>query len=381
MSHSVAEMMPPQLPILEGSGVIYRKAELDDNETIKSILRSNSMDSWVMLSSEHEPNYFASNNLFGTAQTIIARENDIKSSAVGICSSVVMPVHINGEIVNAGYLGNLRVEPGFRHKVSVLRDGFKSIRMITENKKALAYWFTSIAKENTSARRLLEANLRGMPKYKPQGELLTLALSTRLGKISPLLERACDDDISALAQFYNKQVSHYQYSPVMTEQWLKGLNGINGLCLNDFWLLKRDGVIQACFALWDQRKLKQTVVRGYRFPLNIFRQPYNIYARLSDRVALPARGEKIDYIFIAFLAIDEVYGSEIEVIIRSALSLIKERGAKMGMLGLSTKNPLLQRLENLPRQIYRTCIESVTWLGQSENEIDAIPAQPEIAIL
>jgi len=381
MSHSAAETIKTQQSIYEASGVVYREAELDDNATIKSVLRENSMDSWVTLSTEHEPCYFDSNNLFGTTQTILACEDDITHSVIGVCSSVVMPIHINGKTINAGYLGSLRVEPAFRHKMSVLRNGFKSIRTLTEIEQELPYWFTSIAKENSAARRLLEANLRGMPVYRPLGELQTIALSTRLGKKSTLLQYAQNEDIPALAQFYNQQASGYQYSPVITEQWLKGLDGKNGLCLRDFWLLKEEGVIRACFALWDQRKIKQTVVRGYRFPLNIFRQAYNLYAGLSGRVALPACGEKIDYVFIAFLAIDNAAQPETETIIRSALSLIKERAAKMAMLGLSTKSPLLQYLESLPGQIYSTCIESVTWSDQAKKSFEPLPIQPEIAIL
>lgn len=368
------------------AGVVYRTATQNDDDILKSILRQNSMESWISLSTEHEPSYFASTDLFGHTEPIVAYKDKDTSSTVGMCSYAKMPVHINGKQVYASYLGDLRVLPAFRNKLSIIRNGFKSVKILSENRGESLYWFTSIATANTAARRLLEANLKGMPVYRPQGKLVTMALLAKSGKHSNMLQRAQFKDVPALVEFYNKRACCYQYSPVLTEDWLLSLNGQNGLCLQDFWILK-DGVsIHACFALWDQRKFKQTVVRGYRFPLNIVRRPYNLFANLSGRVVLPAIGEQINYIFIAFLALDEPVTAECKAILDSALALIKTRNSDMAMLGLSTQNPILKELKSYPKQTYYTCIESVTWpdqpdVKQSDLDPDNRTVQPEIAIL
>lgn len=362
-------------------GVIYRKANKDDDEIIKSILRQNEMESWVTLSTEHEPSYFASTDLFGKTETILAFRKDETTSTVGMCSYMNMPTHVNGKQVHAGYLGELRVFPKFRNKLSIVRHGFKSLKILSEYQDDIPYWFTSLARENMVARRLLEANLKGMPVYRPRGDMVTMAFPVKSGKRSNILQRAQLSDVSALVKFYNQQASYYQYSPVLTGDWLRGLNGQNGLHLHDFWVLKDGDLICACFALWDQRKFKQTVVRGYHFPLNIIRQPYNLFASLSGRVALPAIGEQINYIFIAFLALDETVKTECKVILSSALDLVKTRNADMAMLGLSTQNPIVNELTPLPKQPYYTCIESVTWSTHSSFDLDDRAVQPEIAIL
>ena len=365
----------------QAGGIVYRRADLTDDSALKQILHETSMDAWVRLSQEHEPSYFALVDLFGQRKAIIATKRDVTGVLVGMCSSVDMPVHINGKAVMAGYLGELRVLPAFRNKLRIVQSGFASVRQINDPLQQLQYWFTSIANENQAARRLLEANLKGMPNYQPQGEMVTYALSTRLAKHNAGLQRAEVNDIPAIVQFYNQFASQYQYSPVLTEAWLRGLDDRNGLRLSDFYLLKQDDQIQACFALWDQRRLKQTVVRGYRFPLSILRVPYNLFAKLTKRVVLPATGEQVDYIFIAFLATTGLGNDDLDALLRGALALIKNRHARLGMLGISPMNPLLAVLANYPTQIYHTLIEQVSWPDRPSPGLDGRTVQPEIAVL
>lgn len=365
-------------------GVVYRNADHDDDEVLRSILRQNSMESWISISTEHEPSYFATTDLFGHRETVVAYKEEDSTIPVGMCSHVQMPVHINGKQILAGYLGELRVLPQFRNRLGIIRNGFKSVRILGENQVDVPYWFTSISSENTIARRILEANLSGMPVYRPLGELATLALAVKSRGYSNVMQQAQLSDIPALIEFYNNRASCYQYSPVLTGDWLSELDGRNGLFLRDFWLLKEGTSVRACFALWDQRKFKQSRVRAYRFPLSIIRRPYNLFANLSGRVVLPAIGEQISYIFVSFLMLDASAKSECRAVIESAMALIKSRNADLAMLGLSTQNPIVSELDPFPKQTYYTCIESVVWQDQADVEharVDGRLVQPEIAIL
>lgn len=362
-------------------GVIFRKAGEADDAILKSVLSGNAMASWVSLSTEHEPSYFAGTELFGVTTPIVAETEKSPASVVGMCSWSRMPVHVNGREVTAAYLGELRVMPKYRHRLSIIRGGFHSVQVLSEGQGSAAFWFTSLAGENLVARRLLESRLKGMPLYQPRGEMVTTALSSRLGKNRGVLQQAQVADLPALVAFYNRQASQYHYSPVLTETWLSGLTGRNGLMLSDFWLLKDGDTIRACLALWDQRQFKQTVVRGYRFPLNVLRRAYNLFAGVTGRVKLPAVGEQINYIFISFLALDEQTLPMAADIISEALYKIGKRGADMGMLGLSPVNPVLDKLSRFPQETYHTCIDSVDWPELKPAELDTRAVQPEIAIL
>jgi hypothetical protein len=258
------------------------------------------------------------------------------------------------------------------------------VKLLNDPQHEISTWFTSIAKQNTVARRLLEANLKGMPEYKYQGELVSYALPSDCGKQNTLLQPARVEDIPALVDFYNRQASAYQYSPVLTESWLRSLNGSNGLSLGDFLLLKQADQIHASVALWDQRNIKQTIVRAYRFPLNLLRPAYNLCTRFLHRIPLPAIGEQVDYIFLAFLAID--IEKHVDDLLQGILYAVKKRDARIAMLGLSPQNPLTNMLSSYPKQEYHTLIESVCWpelnaANQSKQLLESLPVQPEIALL
>ena len=360
---------------------VYRIATKADDVTLRGILRSTPMSSWVTLSSEHEPDYFESSRLFGQRETLIAERDDADSTPVGMCSWTDMELYIDGQPSRTGYLGELRLLPQFRKRPGIVRNGFRALRALAPDD---LHWFTSIAVDNTVARRLLEANLRGMPVYRPQGEMVTLALPASNKVEHIFMQPAVAADMPELVDFYNQQAQQFQYAPVLTETWLGNLDGSNDLQLKDFHLLHQNGRLRACFALWDQRRFKQTVVRGYRFPLAQLRWGYNLYARLGRRLALPPVGQAIDYLFVAFLAVaPDLDEAEVHQVIDSALALTQQRRINYAMLGLASDNPLLKKLAGYRVQTYHTCIEAVTWPDLME--VDSTAAgrwvQPEIALL
>ncbi|MEW8015439.1 MAG: hypothetical protein AB2807_11865 [Candidatus Sedimenticola endophacoides] len=360
---------------------IYRIAGRDDDTTLRTILRDTVMPSWVILSAEHEPSYFRSAELFGQRETLIAERDYVDSVPIGMCSWTAMQLYIDEKPTQAGYLGELRVLPEFRTRPGIVRNGFKAVRSLAPD---CPRWFTSIAVDNIKARRLLEAGLNDMPHYHPLGEMVTLALPASLRQPLLDLQPCTQADIPKLVDFYNHQSQGFQYAPVLSESWIHQLDGSNGLKLQDFYLLRHNNTIKACFALWDQRCIKQTVVRGYRFPLDYMRCGYNVLAYLSGRLTLPPVGQIIDHLFIAFLAISpELNVLQFRRLINSALTLTAQRRINCAMLGLAANNPLLKGLWRYRAQTYRTCIEAVTWNNQ---EVFGIPhggriIQPEIALL
>jgi hypothetical protein len=377
-SQAMCDSIP--LDHYSAGGVVYRKASTQDDAAIREILRSNEMDSWVRMSFEREPSYFNGENLMGQSVSVIARRNNTPHDVVGMYSMAVRESHLNGIPTVTGYLGALRVNREYRHQLSIVKNGFASVKILA--KIAPLPCFTSIASENKLARRLLEANLRGMPKYWPLGEMETMAFSTSQGRNKKLLKSAAAEDIPALVEFFNKNAASYQFSPVITEAWLRNLSGTTGLKISDFLLLKNGPDVHGCVAIWDQRAFKQIIARGYCFPISLFRTSYNRFAGLTGRLTLPRVGDQLQQVFLSFLALDKHIGEITVDVVREALLLAKYRGAKAGTLGVSTKNPLGDTLKNcLHTSIYRSCIETITWDDGLDLNLDGRPPQPEVAIL
>ena len=361
-------------------GVTYRRAGPGDDAAIREVLRSNDMESWVRMSIEREPSFFLGENLLGESTTVIAHRTELPQQVVGMYSMAVQQAHVNGAAAATGYLGALRVNPGYRHKLRILKNGFDSARALA-GIDALPV-FTSVASDNRVARRLLEANLRGMPCYTPVGELDSMGFATRQGRARGLLQPAETADIPALVDFFNAAAAAYQFSPVLSRQWLAGLAGKTGLVLDDFRLLKDGRTLRGCVAVWDQRAFKQIVSRGYRFPLNALLGGYNLYAGLAGRVQLPRPGAQLEQAFLSFLALDARAADAATDVVSEALSIAAGKGARVATLGLSAENPLAGRLrDSLQASTYRSCIETVHWPDLPAPSLDGRPPQPEVALL
>jgi N-acetylglutamate synthase-like GNAT family acetyltransferase len=363
--------------------LVIRHATTADDAALRQILRDNPMQGWLRLTLERSPSYFAGEHLMGRSRVIIGEDAARDGKVIGMYHVAFQPLLVNGKAMQAGYLGELRINPAYRHSLRLLKQGFASIRPLTRPDSAKAeIWFTSIASDNRTARRLLESGNPHLPRYRPAGELQTLAISVRHGKRPALLRQATKADIPGICDFYNRQARRYHFATLLTPGWLDEESKLKGLGIGDFRLLKDAGEIQACIAIWDQRTFKQVVAQGYRFPLGPLRPAYNLYARLLGRPLLPKPGRRLESIYLAFFALAPSVESLATEVIREALFIAGTKHARIGLIGLAQNHPLLGRIRSCLRPtVYQTCIETVTWEDTPPPELDERAIQPEIAIL
>ena len=360
--------------------LVYQPADADDDADLKTLCRQNPMESWVRVSMEREPSFFAGDQLWSGSLPVIVRDRSRHAAAAGMWYAGVQPAFVNGREAQCAYLGGLRIAAEYRHKPRFLRAGFRSIRELWPASLGTPeFWFTSIADENAPAKRLLEGGIRGLPRYRPAGSLHTLAIAARQGARQNLLRPATTADLPALQGFYNRQSQNHQFAPPLSEAWLARLAGT--LSVQNFLVLADGDEIHGCLALWDQRTFKQTVVQGYRFPLQYLRHPWNWLAYWRRTLPLPAAGRQLNSVFLAFFALDPAHAELAAAVIRDALSFAGD-DVVAGLLGLSAVNPLRRQIvESLRPQIYGTTIYALDWPDLATTPIDDRPVQPEIAML
>ena len=352
----------------------YRQATKEDDKTLRNILKENIMDSWVQISMEREPSYFEGESLMGKSYSMIVHK---KESVVGMYGCSYLPVYLNLKPESVGYLGGLRLDKKYRNSFGYIKNGFKALSSIIPNHATVPFYFTSIASGNVKAKRLLEANLKGMPTYTKVGEMMSLVFSTRVGEFKNLLVRATKDDILKIVAFYNQEALKYQFSPHLTTKWLESF------AIDNFWLLKdKNQEIKSCFALWDQREFKQTIIRGYKYHINKIRPLYNLFAKMTKRVELPKIDEELGQIFIAFFAFKDCGDDMVLDILREGAFRAKKMRAKSCVIGLSSQNPITNMLKKrLKANVYCTDIESVVLDGEKQHIFKNLIIQPEIALL
>jgi hypothetical protein len=344
----------------------FRIATEADDDVLRAILRENAMPTWVDMAVEREPSFFAAKNLFGRDWAVIAEDGE---SVVGMYTAAVVPVHVNGRPERVGYLGGLRESPRYRRHIRYLREGYASILPMAPMTGSLPWWFTVVASDNSAARRLLEAGVRGLPAYHLQGDYLTFAIPAARGRRRGLWRRAVEGDVHAIVEFHNAQAARFQCSPVLSEELVRTI-GV------ERFLVLEDGTLRGVAALWDQRAFKQVVARSYRLPIGALVPAYNAFARLFRRIPLPAAGRALDQTFIAFLALSDSALNEARALSEDLLSHCTTPAAS---LGLHATHPLLDVIERLKPLRYPTRVYAVSFDGTVPP--NGRPAQPEAALL
>jgi hypothetical protein len=383
MAGSVLER---KLTTTRSSGVEFHVASQSDDADIRRLLRENPMAGRISLTLEREPNYFADAEVEGeTKQTIVAR-NAGRAVCVGQCT--IRQCFINGTARRVGYLGGLRLDAQFAGRFDIVRRGYEFFRELQMG-QAADFYFTSIATDNQPARRLLEANIRGLPTYEYVGELVTLIISTtatpRRSSTTTEVSSALSDS-SSIAKwllFLNSSNAGFQFSPCWNASDISAFEPL-GLKFPDFRILTKDAEIMAGATLWDQRSFKQTVVRAYANPVAWTRAIFNATTLIHKQPRLPRAGSTLSAAFVSHVAIRENRESALIALMNQLRLTANSRGISMLVLGFASNDPRLAAVRRgFHCREYHSRLYVVRWpnIGGCSRDLDNRILGPEVALL
>jgi hypothetical protein len=364
------------------AGVFYRLANEEDDPEMRAVLRETAMESLVTISLERE-SFFGPDEIPGRFVPFVAGNEKPPHDLIGIYTCHFMPVYVGREIVHSCYLGGLRLGRKYRGRAGVLKGGFDAIPVLLPAVRTSPLLFTSVAQDNRPARRILEAGLEGMPRYSFLGAMETFAVSVRRGKDYGLLKQAQSSDVRELVAFHNAAAAERALAPVLDEDWLNRPAVAGEAMFRNFFIHRKNGRIAACLAVWDQRPYKRIVVKKYRKLLGFLRPVYNLWARFARRPFLPLPGQRLNHVFLAFIAVDASVADKETDLIREALLTAETRcGANTVLFGTSPDAPGYKKLKHeLKPYVYETRIESVELRdGSATPPVHGI-IQPEVALL
>jgi len=363
-----------------------RVAGPDDDPEIRRLLRTSAFAGQVSLSLEREPDSALAASIEGDVhETIVARDGATGILA-GTVGRAVRDVYLNGERSRIGYLGQLRIDPRFRHRRALLRAGFDFCRRSAVSPISLA----AVVADNVPARRLLSRHAPGWPRFEPVDTLVSLAIPVarrRDGAIArthglDLLpgSSAYLDDIVACIERHGRG---FQFFP----RWKRSdfdSPRTRGLKPEDFTLAVRDGQVVACLACWDQRPFKQAIVRGYSTRLARWRGLLNACAPLTGLPRLPAVGEALQFAYLSHAGFDEEDERTAIALIDGACRQARARGLEYIVLGLSGRSRILHAVKHaFPHRAYESVLYVAFWPeGEAlAASLDQRPSNPELAIL
>jgi hypothetical protein len=348
----------------------FRLATPADDACLRALLRENGMPTWVDMTLEREPSYFAGRDLCGRDWAVLATDRE---EVVGMYSAAVMPAWVNGRPERIGYLSGLRVRSEHRRRIRHLREGYRSITRLALESPSLPWWFTVVASENANARRILEAHVPGLPAYRPIGGCSTYALPRARCRRAGLWRRLDPGELQAVLEWRTRVASQYHLAPLLHESM------VHRVGLANFFVAGERERYLAMAALWDQRPFKQVVARRYRHGLTWAVQAYNLFAKVARRIPLPLEGAALEQVFIAFLAIDPD-SRQNPALTRALLGdLLSLSPAPVVALGLHEADPLCDSVAMFKPMRYPAIVYAVELDGPAE--LDSRPVLPEVALL
>ena len=358
------------------AGVRFAVATPADDAAIRRLLRDNPMTGAVTLSFEREPDYFRGAGIAGAEDRIIVAYAGERLICIGRCS--VRECWLNGAPRRVGYLAELRLDASAAGRFDVLRNGYRFFHE-SHRLNPADFHFTSIAADNARARRLLERELPGMPRYEFLGGLTTLLVSTRSVPSTDVRLEQCP--AAEIADFLNEIGSRENLSATWSAEKISGLVN-HDLPLGQFGIHREAGRIVAASALWDQRQFRQTVVRGYTRGLTIARPVMNFFAPLFGKPSLPAPGGVLAHVFLSPLAIRPERSEILPGVVAAVARRATQRGADFLTLALPADDPRVDSIRRRFRcRTYASRLYRVAWPGDPVPALDGRPLVPDVALL
>ncbi|MGE5673704.1 MAG: hypothetical protein ACM3XM_07430 [Mycobacterium leprae] len=328
-----------------------------DDPAIRRLLRENPVPGAIALSFEREPDYFLGCAPMGRSVQVLVARHLPTGDVAGICCRAIQHRYVNGVPQAIGYLGELRVDPRYRGRWLVSQ-GMRAIHELHADGQVSAYLATITEGNSEAEGVLVDRARRHFPAFRPVDRLHTLALMLRRRRPhSHGVDAATAQDLPAVLAFLNRCGPEKQFFPVMEAADFNQ----PGLTIGDLLLVREQGEIRGCVALWDQSSFKQSRVRGYGGALGWGRPLYNAGARLLGYQPLPAPGESLRNAYATCLC---VAGNDPEVF-RRLLGALYDKAAGLGYayltLGLFEGDPLLPVANRFPHITYRSRLYTACW--------------------
>jgi hypothetical protein len=309
-------------------------------------LRERLAHDWVQgalaISMRREPSYFGACRLQGDSiQVVVAREVD-SGRIVAMIRRCITTTFVNGQPQRTAHLSDLRIHPAYRNG-TLLSRAYRFLRTLHEADPLSC--FALIYDDNKTALNSLVGGRAGLPAHVPRARLIATAvhLTKRRRELTESgveFRRARPDELPEIVQFLNRHRSGYLWAPILNvDDFLPG-GRCDTLKARDFFVALRQGRVCATMAAWDQASLRQVHVERYAWPTAWLRQGYNLFARLQGLPRLPAVGQALPFVYLAFIAVKDDAPALCRALLRHVYNALCNGRWIYAMAGLHEDDPL-----------------------------------------
>lgn len=326
-----------------------------DEEALQAILRATEMQGAIRLGFQRSPSFFEADRIGNqSCQPIIARR---EGGPVGLGARALRPLFVGGKSQPLGYLSGLRLLRAHRSGTLIAR-GYKMLRSLHGDGRA-RWYITTVLSDNAEAIRLLESGRASLPRYDFAGEFHTFVLPCpRRGNVSrpsPPVEPA------PFLEAYQRLAMRRDLSPVVTADDFQPDGPWFGVQRDDLHVVPDGGGEPlATLAVWDQRAIRQTVVRGYSGWMKNLRWLINLVGPLRGLPRLPPPGARLEMIHGTLAAYGPGQHDCFVALVRRVVAQCAGRADSI-VLGLPAEDPAAALLRTRGHHLIRSRVYQVWW--------------------
>ncbi len=342
-----------------------RLANVEDSSQILEVIESGSFtgDISVLFTRRRDP--VASLLLEGDSVLILVMVDQDNGKICGVGCCAIRKAFINGQKKRVGYLLGLKVHSDYQRLVPHMSKAYELLHK--ETFPQVDFYYTTILKENISAKKLLEKKRKGMPEYQAISEYIVYCFRQGAKTIIPGTSFEKGNSLG-LKEFYDKELNRYHLAP--DDIYLSGLKD------SDFYTLRdnQGNIIAAC-ALWNQQKTKQYIITRYS---NVYKYLKYLPLHWLGYPVLPKENIPANYGSIALLCVKDQDPRIASCLIYQVAQNSKKYDFLM--LGLTEKHPLNPVFQNIKHIKYQSTLYAVNW-EQPTITLDERPIHLEVGLL
>ncbi len=364
------------------TGFDLRWATPADEPDIRALVGSVPMPGAVTVRFAREPDYFLGATIMGNPCDVLIARHRPDGRLAGIACRAERRAHVNGRESPLGYIGQIRVAPGFRGHWLVHR-GAKWFR---EASPPGLLYVGVIAGENPRARALLVgARPPGGPRAVRVCGLTTCAILLRpqraLRTPGVDVQPGSHQMLGEIVEFLRLHGPRRQFFPAYTLEDFAGGATLRGLRPQDVMVARRGSAVVGVMAAWDQAAYKQDVVHGYGPALRRLRPAYDLGARLLGACPLTPPGQAIPLAFASCVCVADDDPAVMRALLSACAMSARKRGKAFLMIGLADDDPLLAVARRYLHVTYHSDLFAASWSDEPIARLDGRVPYIEIATL
>lgn len=322
----------------------------EDDAQLRRRMALDQIEGEAAITLRREPSYFGAARLLGgLVQVIVARDASTGRIVATGCRSIAN-AYIDGRPRRTAFLSDLRIDPDHRNGFLLARI-YRYLRMLHDADPLPCY--TLIYDDNQRALGNLVGGRAGLPHYLPCGRVIARAVRLTRKRDVPhvpgvQVEQATHEALPALVRFVNARRASCRWAPELAMSDFEPGGRCDTLRAEDFFVARRHGQICATMAVWNQSSLRQAHVERYARSTRLIRIPYNLMASARGWPTLPAQGEPLPYVYLAFIAAQDDDPSLCAALLAHAYNSLCGKPYLYALAALHDDDPLLSAFEDYP---------------------------------